>query len=83
MAGQPGDLQRSKPAGQTRHDPGSGAIRPVARSRPSPPFFCAFRLVFLSEVWRDDVHLRKKPVWSMMSPDRTLCHLQQMPVCGA
>ncbi|OLP78432.1 hypothetical protein AK812_SmicGene41386 [Symbiodinium microadriaticum] len=21
-------------------------------------------------VWRDDVHLRKKPVWSMMSPDR-------------
>ncbi|CAE7405437.1 for [Symbiodinium natans] len=21
-------------------------------------------------VWKDDVHLRKKPVWSMMSPDR-------------
>ena len=30
-------------------------------------------------VWRDDVHLRKKPVWSMTSPDRK--NLDLMPLC--
>ena len=49
-AGHSGGLQRSKPAGQARHDPGSGSIRPVARPSPCRAGRSRTPVVLLSSV---------------------------------